>query len=53
LFYCGSFNTFWSNQLLVFFSTIVVSPYSSSYKLVLVAVVVGCQPLVVTPTPTE
>ncbi|VUZ51793.1 unnamed protein product, partial [Hymenolepis diminuta] len=52
--YCGSFNIFWSNQLLVFYSTIVVSSYSNSYKLVtvLLQLVVSCQPLVVTQTRT-
>ncbi|VUZ49501.1 unnamed protein product [Hymenolepis diminuta] len=32
-------NTFWSNQLLVFCSTIVVSCYSNSYELVTVTAV--------------
>ncbi|VUZ40388.1 unnamed protein product, partial [Hymenolepis diminuta] len=33
-------NTLWSNQLLVFCSTIVISSYSNSYELVTVIVVV-------------
>ncbi|VUZ53265.1 unnamed protein product, partial [Hymenolepis diminuta] len=33
--------TFWSNQFLVFYSTIVASPYSNSYELV---TVVSCHP---------
>ncbi|VUZ39107.1 unnamed protein product, partial [Hymenolepis diminuta] len=37
-----SLNTFWSNQLLVFRSTIVVSSYSNSYELVTVIAVVIC-----------
>ncbi|KAM3171782.1 hypothetical protein ACTXT7_015914 [Hymenolepis weldensis] len=38
----ASLSTFWSNQLLVFCSTIVVSPYSNSYELVTVVAVVRC-----------
>ncbi|KAM3175237.1 hypothetical protein ACTXT7_008916 [Hymenolepis weldensis] len=34
-------NTFWSNQLLEFCSTIVVSSYSNSYELVTVVAVVN------------
>ncbi|VUZ43932.1 unnamed protein product, partial [Hymenolepis diminuta] len=40
--YCGSFNTFWFNRLLVFFFTIVVNSYSNSYELVAVIAVVSC-----------
>ncbi|KAM3179930.1 hypothetical protein ACTXT7_017301 [Hymenolepis weldensis] len=38
----GSLNTFWSNQLLVFCSTTVVSSYSNIYELVTVRAVVIC-----------
>ncbi|KAM3184243.1 hypothetical protein ACTXT7_008748 [Hymenolepis weldensis] len=38
----ASLNTFWSNQLLVFCSTIAVSSYSNSYELVTVTAAVIC-----------
>ncbi|KAM3186170.1 hypothetical protein ACTXT7_004906 [Hymenolepis weldensis] len=37
----ASLNAFWSKQLLVFCSTIVVSSYSNSYKLVTVVAVIS------------
>ncbi|VUZ39755.1 unnamed protein product [Hymenolepis diminuta] len=38
----ASLNTFWSNQLLVFCSTIVVSSYSNSYEIVIIIAAVMC-----------
>ncbi|VUZ43916.1 unnamed protein product [Hymenolepis diminuta] len=38
----GALHTFWSNQLLVFCSTIVVSSYSNSYELPTVFAVAIC-----------
>ncbi|VUZ39817.1 unnamed protein product [Hymenolepis diminuta] len=38
----ASLNTFWSNQRLVFCSTIVVSSYSNIYELLTVITVVSC-----------
>ncbi|KAM3178979.1 hypothetical protein ACTXT7_001486 [Hymenolepis weldensis] len=39
IFVVAPLNTFWSDQLLVFCFTIVVSPYSNSYELVTVVAV--------------
>ncbi|KAM3186075.1 hypothetical protein ACTXT7_005081 [Hymenolepis weldensis] len=38
----ASLSTFWSNQLLTFYSTIVVTSYSNSYELVTAVAVVSC-----------